>query len=180
MIIYALLLFALGALHHLYFGEPLSTLYLNNPSAPYTLGVEAEVAVGALLGLALVVLTRALSGRFEVLRRLDEDFAALFARHHPLHLTGLALMSAFVEEVLFRGWLLPQVGLIWSSLLFGAAHVPLERHHWPWPLAATLMGFVLGGLTLATGNITLAFVVHFTLNHFNLQALREGAARVTP
>ena len=180
MIIYALLLLALGALHHLYFGEPLSTLYLNNPNAPYAFGVEVEVTAGALMGLALVALTRLLSARFDVLKRLDEDFAALFARHHPLHLTGLALMSSFVEEVLFRGYLLPQAGLMWSSLLFGAAHVPLERHHWPWPLAATLMGFVLGGLTLATGNITLAFVVHFTLNHFNLQALRESAARVTP
>ena len=183
MFIYALALGALALVWSVYLGEPLSALYVHQPSQsslslPFLtlelpLELELEVALGAGLGLALVALGRLLSRRVELLQRMDRDFAVLFASAHPLYLTGLAFMSAFAEEVIFRGWLLPMMGLWWSSALFGAAHVPMERHHWPWPLAATLMGLLWGGLTALMGSVTVAFVAHFTLNHFNLHALRS-------
>ena len=184
MFIYALALGALALVWSLYLGEPLSALYFHQASQsslslpfltlerPLELEFELEVALGAGLGLALVALSRQLSRRVELLRRMDRDFAELFASAHPLYLTGLAFMSAFAEEVIFRGWLLPMIGLWWSSLLFGVAHVPMERHHWPWPLAATCVGLLWGGLTALMGSVTVAFVAHFTLNHFNLHALR--------
>ena len=187
MWIYLLALSGVCALHGLYFGEPLSALYLRaaGPSPEVLsalerlhlpLTVEVEAAAGAALGLSVVWLSRSLE-RFEWARAINRDFAELFAHAPAARLTAIAALSALVEEVIFRGWLQPHLGLLSAALIFGALHIPLERHHWPWTASAALMGLVFGGLYELLGSVTAPLVAHFTINHFNLHALaRAGRA----
>jgi len=189
--VYLLALAAVCALHALYFGRPLAALYLSGagprPEALSALAwlrlplwVEVEVAAGAAVGLGVVGLSRLLE-RFAWARAINEDFGARFAGAPAWRLTALAAVSAAVEEVIFRGWLQPQLGLVSAALVFGALHVPLERHHWPWTAAAALMGLVFGGLYEALGSVTAPIAAHFTINHFNLHALaRRGREEESP
>lgn len=172
MIIYLLLLAGVGGVYHLYFDRPLSQLYYLERPGYVSLEMELELLLGAMIGLVVVGLSRAMSRRYVWAKRIDQDFGALFAQHSSLQLTGLAVLSALSEEVLFRGVLLDELGLTWSALLFGALHIPIERHHWPWSVAALVMGFAFGGMTLLTGSVTVALIAHFTINHFNLHALK--------
>ena len=184
MWVYLLALAAVCAVHGLYFDAPLSALYLSaeGPSAALTealarvgvpLTVEVEVVAGAALGLGVVQASRWLE-RFEWARAINEDFAAMFAQASPFYLTALAAVSAVVEELIFRGWLQGHVGLLLAALIFGALHIPLERHHWPWTASALLMGGAFGALYEVFGSVTAPLVAHFTINHFNLHALARA------
>lgn len=174
MIIYLLLLLLLVGISYFYLGHPLADLYHLDQPVDWGCTVEVELGIGALLGLIVVGLSRFISKHYIWAKRIDQDFGALFAEHSSVHLTALALLSSFAEELFFRGVLIDVMGLIWSAILFGILHIPIERHHWPWTVAAILMGFVFGYVTVLTGSITIAFIAHFTVNHFNLHALKAS------
>lgn len=178
MLIYLLLLCAIGAIHKLYFGEPLTTLWLADPYPPtefsdQTYLLETDVLIGITLGLTVVKLSRWLSTHTEWAKRIDLDFASYFGEQSAFTLTGIAVMSSLCEEVVFRGWLQDLVGFAWASLIFGLLHIPPQRSHWPWTLSATIMGFVLGALYSWRGSVTSPFIAHFTINYFNLHALSQ-------
>ncbi len=90
----------------------------------------------------------------------------------------LALFSGIGEELLFRGWLLNETGLIFSSVLFGLAHVPLNRDWLFWPVFAFAMGLVLGWLYLWSGHLLWPILLHAAINYWNLRYfLREDTAK---
>ena len=190
MIIYFILLLIIVGLHCLYFGESIASLWfksgdaslswfgdstfslaqlLNIPLRPF----EEDVILGILLGLVVVQLSRVLSQYTQWAKKLDEDFAAYFVHSSSLELTGMAIMSALAEEVIFRGWLQAYLGWILTSILFGILHIPPKKEHWPWTLSALLMGFVLGALFEWRASVTAPFIAHFTINYFNLHALSK-------
>jgi hypothetical protein len=68
----------------------------------------------------------------------------------------LGLSAGVGEEVLVRGALQPRTGLVWASLLFGAAHV---QYTWFGMLVIVLLGVTLG-LVRRHANTTTAIVVH--------------------
>jgi len=80
----------------------------------------------------------------------------------------MALFSAVGEEWLFRGVLQPAVGPVWATMLFGAAHVPMERRLWIWPLFALVAGGLFAWLYEYTGGLTGPVVAHFGINAANL------------
>lgn len=81
----------------------------------------------------------------------------------------LALTSAIAEEVFFRGWLLPAIGLIPSSLIFGALHyAPRTRGMWIWIPMAIGMGLVFGLMFKTFGTLTAPALAHFVINYRNL------------
>ncbi|MEF8815969.1 MAG: CPBP family intramembrane glutamic endopeptidase [Salinibacter sp.] len=85
----------------------------------------------------------------------------------------LALASGMGEEVLFRGWLQAETGLVGASLLFGAAHV-WGRDAVPYGLYAAAMGGLLGGLLIVTGSLWAPVLAHTLNNLLGFLALREG------
>ena len=194
VLIYVILLVIVSMIHGLYFGEPLSQLWFSESylsegstldpdnlkninlwdSVLSDLGLgrfERDVALGALLGLVSVRLSRLMSSQFRWAKRIDDDFAPYFREQSSLSLTLLALSSSLVEEIVFRGWLHSLIGFIAASVTFGVLHMPPKREHWPWTISALIMGFVLGGLYEWRGSVTAPFVTHFTINYFNLHAL---------
>jgi uncharacterized protein len=83
-------------------------------------------------------------------------------------LIWLGLLPGLSEELLFRGVMLPALGLdltavIFSSLLFGILHLS-GRQQWPYVVWATIVGFALGYSALVTGNLVVPIVAHIITN----------------
>ena len=60
-----------------------------------------------------------------------------------------------------------------ASLIFGAIHAPLVKELWPWTLFATLMGVLLGSLSVASGSLLPAMLAHMLVNYLNLRRLEH-------
>lgn len=83
-------------------------------------------------------------------------------------LIWLGLLPGLSEELLFRGVMLPALGLnlaavIVSSLLFGVLHLS-GAGQWPYVVWATIVGFALGYSALLTGNLLIPIIAHITTN----------------
>ncbi len=83
-------------------------------------------------------------------------------------LLWLGLLPGLSEELLFRGVMLPALGLnltavIISSLLFGVLHLS-GAGQWPYVVWATIVGFALGYVALITGNLLIPIAAHIITN----------------
>ena len=80
----------------------------------------------------------------------------------------LGLLPGLSEELLFRGVMLPSVGLdmpglVITSLCFGILHLSgIEQ--WPYAVWASVVGFILGYSVLETGNLLVPIVAHVVTN----------------
>lgn len=90
---------------------------------------------------------------------------------HPLawvDLIWMGLLPGLSEEFLFRGVMLPAIGLnatgvIFSSLCFGILHLS-GLQQWPYVVWATVVGLALGFSALGTGNLLVPIVAHIFTN----------------
>lgn len=83
-------------------------------------------------------------------------------------LIWLGLLPGLSEELLFRGVMLPALGLnesglLVSSLCFGILHLS-GFQQWPYAIWATLIGLLLGFSALETGNLLVPIVAHVCTN----------------
>ncbi len=83
-------------------------------------------------------------------------------------LIWLGLLPGLSEELLFRGVMLPALGLnftavIISSILFGVLHLS-GNGQWPYVVWAAIVGFALGYAALVTGNLLVPVVAHIITN----------------
>lgn len=83
-------------------------------------------------------------------------------------LIWLGLLPGLSEELLFRGVMLPALGLnltavVISSLLFGVLHLS-GAGQWPYVVWATVVGFALGYSALFTGNLLIPIIAHISTN----------------
>jgi membrane protease YdiL (CAAX protease family) len=89
-------------------------------------------------------------------------------------LLAVAVASAAGEELLFRGLLVQVVGVVASSVVFGALHQVRGTARWGWMAWATAMGLLFGALFAATGSLVGPLVAHAGINHVNLRFLRDN------
>jgi membrane protease YdiL (CAAX protease family) len=83
-------------------------------------------------------------------------------------LIWMGLLPGLSEELLFRGVMLPAIGLnvngvIFSSLCFGVLHLS-GLQQWPYVVWATVIGLVLGTSALVSGNLLVPIAAHITTN----------------
>lgn len=83
-------------------------------------------------------------------------------------LIWLGLLPGLSEELLFRGVMLPAIGLnvygvIFSSLCFGVLHLS-GLQQWPYVAWATVIGTVLAMSALLSGNLLVPILAHTTTN----------------
>ncbi len=83
-------------------------------------------------------------------------------------LIWLGLLPGLSEELLFRGVMLPALGLniaavALSSVLFGVLHLS-GAGQWPYVVWATIVGFALGYCALVTGNLLVPVLAHIFTN----------------
>jgi uncharacterized protein len=136
--------------------------------------VLVSLGVGVCVGSMTVAASRVMVRRAEWARSLH---AALRPAVHGTGdgwLAAIALASATGEELLFRGLLVPMLGLVASAMVFGALHQIRGRARWGWLAWATVMGLLFGAMFLATGSLAGPIVAHAIINAANLRFLRDN------
>lgn len=75
----------------------------------------------------------------------------------------IALLSGTVEELLFRGIVQPQIGIILASILFGLLHIA-SKETIITGVYSIFIGLYLGCIYLYTGNLWIPIVIHILNN----------------
>jgi uncharacterized protein len=83
-------------------------------------------------------------------------------------LIWLGLLPGLSEELLFRGVMLPSLGLDWfgllaSSVCFGILHMS-SMQQWPYAAWAIFVGLALGTSVLLSGNLLVPVTAHILTN----------------
>jgi membrane protease YdiL (CAAX protease family) len=144
----------------------------------YLLGGEAagppswRLAIGPLIGLAVglavVFISRLAVHRFEWARQLHRSFRGLLGNLGPRDVLILAAASSIGEEILFRGALLPWLGVWPSTAVFALLHIGPGLRYLPWTASAFAAGLMFAGLAIWTGDLGAPIVAHFVINYLNL------------
>ncbi len=125
--------------------------------------------IGVAFGLVIVTLSRFCVHRFRWARRLHRDFRGLLGSLHARDILVLAAASAIGEELLFRGALLPWVGIVPSTLIFALLHIGPGMRFLAWTFSALIAGYLFGVLFLWAGDLGAPIAAHFTINFLNLR-----------
>jgi membrane protease YdiL (CAAX protease family) len=137
----------------------------------FALGDQAllDLLVGVAIACGTVALSIVFYRLSPTLRQLSDELAPRLvdgARRRDLVL--VAVFSGVGEEVFFRGALQPELGLVATSLLFGALHVGPDRRYLVWTFWALGAGFLFGFLYVWTGGILAPATAHVLHNAVTL------------
>ena len=133
--------------------------------------------VGLAFGLSMVFLSRLAVHSMEWARVLHREFHAVVHELSSKEIFLLAAASSVGEEMLFRGALLPMMGLGLSSALFAAMHVRAQWRFLPWTIMSFIMGLAMGLMHMKLGNLGAPIVAHFTINLLNLNYIAKHELR---
>ena len=128
-----------------------------------------SLLVGVALGLGITAAS-AIAYRVWAAYRQSADFylAMVIKPLNWIDLIWLGLLPGMSEELLFRGVMLPAIGLTWfgiliSSACFGVMHFSGSQHV-SYVIWATIIGGVLGYSAVATGSLLVPIAAHVTTN----------------
>jgi membrane protease YdiL (CAAX protease family) len=138
--------------------------------------IATSLALGAALALGTVVTTRALVRFFAWAKTLHEALRPAVKDAPTGRLLAMAVLSGMGEELFFRGLLVPALGVIASSLLFGVLHQVPGKARFVWAGWACFMGLAFAGLFRLTGSLAGPILAHVVINGSNLVFLRDTAA----
>jgi uncharacterized protein len=133
-----------------------------------------SLGLGLLLGSTTIAATPAMVRRWRWARALHLALRPAVHRAGNAVLVSVALASAMGEELLFRGLLVPLVGVVASSIAFGLLHQIRGRARWGWMAWATIMGALFGTVFALTGSLAGPLLAHAVINHSNLRFLRDN------
>jgi uncharacterized protein len=127
------------------------------------------IAQGVGLGLGITLTSTAVYWLWAGYRRSAEQYLQLVLK--PLawpDLIWLGLLPGLSEELLFRGVMLPALGLnavalLISSCFFGILHYS-GTQNWSYVIWAAAVGLILGSAALMTGNLLVPVVAHILTN----------------
>ncbi|MDO3377495.1 CPBP family intramembrane glutamic endopeptidase [Geoalkalibacter halelectricus] len=162
-------------------GTLLGSLLLTGRLVPAPLRASWQDAAIAFAATGVLIAALWLLTRLELpfLQRIHAKLAAFKPLLLSLTQTEriyISLWAGISEELLFRGLLQPGLGILAASLIFGALHALT----WGYFILATLVGFFLGALFLATDNLLVPMAVHTLYDVFALNLLAWLYARETP
>ena len=127
-----------------------------------------SLGLGLGLGLLVTAVTPLLVEHTRWARSLHGELEKLISPLSRAEIALLALASGFGEELFFRGAMQPTLGLLLTSLIFGAAHLGPKPVFAAWALWATAIGFAFGLLFEATGILWGPVLSHVWINHRNM------------
>ena len=165
----------LGALAWAWFGGARLAWSLDAPwwSAPYWERLALSLGLGFSLALAVVGMTPLLVERTQWARALQEELGEIISPLSLADITWLALASGFAEELFFRGAMQPVLGLLVTSLIFGAVHVGPKRVLLAWTTWAFVMGLLFGVIFELTGVLWGPVLAHVWINQRNMTFIRR-------
>lgn len=125
--------------------------------------------MGLALGVGITLASAAMYEWWAAYRQSADGYLAMVLK--PLHwpdLLWLGLLPGLSEELLFRGVMLPAIGLnslgiLVSGASFGVLHLSSLRQ-WPYVVWATVIGLLLAVSAVATGNLLVPIVAHVVTN----------------
>jgi uncharacterized protein len=128
-----------------------------------------DVLFGIALGLGLTGLSAIVYAVWADYRTSADFYLEMVLK--PLELPDVlwvGILPGLSEELLFRGVMLPAIGLdpigmLLSSLCFGVLHMT-NVQQWPYAVWATTIGVLLAFTTVETGNLLIPIVAHITTN----------------
>lgn len=145
--------------------DALRSLGLRSEDAPRGALMGVLLAIGFLVGLAL--LSAALAG-LKVELPENERALDIASKITILGAVGIALVAGVSEEVFFRGFLQPRIGLVAQAVLFALVHLSYVN---VLEVVFTLtLGLVLGAVRRRTGSLWAPIVAHFTFDLLQLLA----------
>jgi uncharacterized protein len=141
--------------------------------APPAVALASSAALGLAVAIAIIAFTRVTVKRFDWAQRLHSELRPV-ARELTLgQILVVAGLSSLGEELLFRGLLVPTVGVTIAATLFGLAHQIKGPSRWVWVGWATAVGLMLGAVFALTGSLVGPLLAHAIVNAANLTYLRD-------
>ncbi|MGD1898758.1 MAG: lysostaphin resistance A-like protein [Phormidesmis sp.] len=128
-----------------------------------------DAGVGLTLGLAISAASAVTYRLWTAYRKSADTYLSfVLAPLYPSDCLWIGLLPGMSEELLFRGVMLPALGLnatglLFSSVCFGIMHMS-KPHQWPYAIWATAVGLLLGSSVLVTGNLLVPILAHITTN----------------
>jgi uncharacterized protein len=163
------ILIAMAVTSIVLFGVAKLWLYLGELQLrPLVTTVEA-LGLGIAIGLGLTGLSSIVYAVWATYRESADFYLAMVLTPLAIpDLIWLGLLPGLSEELLFRGVMLPALGLdpigiVLSSLCFGVLHMT-NVQQWPYAVWATLVGIILAFTMVETGNLLIPIVAHITTN----------------
>ena len=163
------ILIAMAVTSIILFGVAKLWLYFSDLQLrPLTITVM-DFGMGIGLGLGLTALSSIVYAVWTTYRESADFYLAMVLK--PLavpDMIWLGLLPGLSEELLFRGVMLPAIGLdpigiVLSSLCFGVLHMT-NIQQWPYAVWATVVGMILAFTMVETGNLFIPIVAHITTN----------------
>ena len=163
------ILIAMAVTSIVLFGVAKLWLYLGDLQLrPPTMTVEA-VGIGIAIGFGLTGLSSIVYAAWATYRESADLYLAMVLEPLAMpDLVWLGILPGLSEELLFRGVMLPSLGLdpigiVLSSICFGVLHMT-NLQQWPYAVWATLVGMLLAFTMVETGNLLIPIVAHVTTN----------------
>lgn len=130
------------------------------------IGALAYAATMIILIIVLIVWALLFVEQYGTLPQQVTQVAGLFV-HAPLwYLLVVAVFAPISEEVFFRGFFVPRIGIFWSSIFFASLHAGYCSL--PELLATFVFGLVAGYVFKKTKSLYPSIAAHMLLNTINL------------
>lgn len=126
--------------------------------------IQEIFIIGSFVGIAVVLIDLFLMKY--VPRHLMDDGGInekMFQKRSVIHIVGLALLIASVEELLFRGVIQTHFGIWIASIIFAIMHIRY-LHKWLLLVSVILLSFLLGFLYEWTENLLVTIWAHFIID----------------
>jgi uncharacterized protein len=133
-----------------------------------------SIVLGGAFAALVVVGTRVLVENVTWARNLHRDLRPMTLRLDSAGVVAIATLSAFAEELVFRGLLMQWLGLLPQALVFGVVHAQLSGpSRWVWAAWASVVGLALGAIFGVSGSLLGPMLAHGLINGLNLAYLRS-------
>lgn len=141
--------------------------------APGWARLLVSLGLGWALAFIVVGATPWLVRRAEWARALHAELKQIIEPLSGAEITALAVASGLGEEVFFRGAMQPVLGLLITSLIFGAFHLGPTKTFPAWALWAFAVGLALGSIFQLTGMLWGSILAHVWINQRNMAFLKR-------
>jgi membrane protease YdiL (CAAX protease family) len=102
---------------------------------------------------------------------ISSNVAAIFGSAPAWFLVFSAIIAPINEEVFFRGFLVPRVGILASAAIFGLAHFTYNSTFGIEVIAAFVFGLISGYVYKKTNSLYPSIIAHILLNSISLLIL---------
>jgi len=140
---------------------------------PPAVALASSAVLGVVAAVAVIALTRVAVRRFTWAQRLHGELRPAARDLGVGQILLVAGLSSLGEELLFRGLLVPVLGVALSAALFGLVHQMRGPSRWVWAAWAMVVGLMLGAIFAMTGSLVGPLLAHALVNAANLTYLRD-------